>query len=107
MRPLQRVFHAIVCLTWTQYVDVAADRYEDFIDFENMQWYSIEKCISAAIISNLNRGGFSLSAAKEKRVQALALWVNDSLRIGRFKVEAEFDEKEFTTTRMNEMVDEA
>ena len=33
--------------------------------------------------------------------------MNDSLRIGRYKVEAEFDEKEFTTTRMNEMVDEA
>ena len=75
------------------------------MEFENMQWDSIEKWISAAIMSNLNRGGFSVSAAKEKRIQALALWVNDSLRIGRVKDEAEFYETDFTTTKMTEMVD--
>ena len=39
--PLQRVLHTIVSLTWTQCVAVTADGYEDFMDFENMQWGKI------------------------------------------------------------------
>ena len=39
-------------------------------------------------------------------IQALALWVNVSLRIRRVKFEAEFDETEFTTILMTNMVDE-
>ena len=50
-------------------------------------------------------GGLYVSAAKEKRIQALTLWLNDSLRIVRVKVEAEFDDTVFTTTNMTEMFD--
>ena len=39
-------------------------------------------------------------------IQALALWVNVSLRIRRVKFEAEFDETKFTTINMTKMVDE-
>ena len=63
--------------------------------------------ISAARKSNLNRGGFYVSSTHEKRVQDLALWVNDLLRIGRVKSEADFDDTEFTTIKMTEMADEA
>ena len=70
-----------------------------------MQWDSVEKWISAAIMSNLNIGGLSVSDAKEKRIQALTLWLNESLRIVRVKVEDYFDDTMFTTTKMNEMVD--
>ena len=103
---IQRFLHTIVGLTRTKFVAVAADKYEDFMDFENMQWGSIEKWISTSRKSNLNRWGFSVSAEKEKRIQALALWVNDSLRIGRLKVEADFYETEFITIKMTEMVNE-
>ena len=41
--PLHRVLHTIVGLTRTQCAAMAADGYEDFMDFENMQWDSIEK----------------------------------------------------------------
>ena len=47
------------------------------------------------------------AAAKEKRIQALALWVNDSLCILRVKVEADFDKNECTNTNITEKVDEA
>ena len=53
--PLQRVLHTIFSLTWTQCIAVDADGYEDFINFKNMQWDSIEKWTSAAIMSDLNR----------------------------------------------------
>ena len=46
--PLQIFLHIVVVLTHTQCVSVAADGYEDFMEFENMQWDSIEKWISAA-----------------------------------------------------------
>ena len=104
---LQRVLHIIVGLTRTKCVAVADYGYEDFMVFEDMQWDSTKKWISAARKSNLNRGGLSISSTKEKRIQALALWVNDSLRIGRVKNESEFDETEFTTIKMTEMVDKA
>ena len=71
-----------------------------------IQWDSIKKCISAARKSNLNRVGFYVSYTREKTVQDLALWVNDSLRIGRVKSEADFDETELTTIKMTEMDDE-
>ena len=41
----------------------------------------------------------SKSAAKEKRSQALTLWLNESLRIVRVKVEDDFDDTVFTTTK--------
>ena len=72
-----------------------------------MQWDSVEKWISAAIMSNLNIGGLYVSAAKEKRSQALTLWLNESLPIVRVKVEADFDNTMFTTTNMTEMVYES
>ena len=34
------------------------------MDFENMQWDSIEKWISAAIMSTINREDLSVSVAK-------------------------------------------
>ena len=70
--PLQIVFHTIVGLTRTQCAAVAADGYEDFMEFENMQWDSIEKLISTTREINLNRGVLYVSAAKEKRIHALA-----------------------------------
>ena len=84
---------------------MAANGHEYLMEFENMQWDSVEKWISAAIMSNLNIGGLSVSDAKEKRIQALTLWLNESLRIVRVKVEDDFDDTVFTTTKMNEMVD--
>ena len=86
---------------------MAADGYVDLMDFENMQWTSVEKWISAARRSTLTRGGFSVSAAREKRIQALVFWINDQLRTGRATVEADFDEAEFDAITMAEMVDEA
>ena len=74
--PLQRVLHTIVGLTRTQCVTAAADGYEDFTDFDNLQWDSIKKKTAARKI-NLNRGGFYVSAAKEKMIQALSFWVNN------------------------------
>ena len=59
--------------------------------------------ISAEIKSNLNRGGLSVSAAKEKRIQALAFWLNYAPCTGSVKVEADFDETEFTIIKMNEV----
>ena len=103
---LQRVRHKIVGLTRTQCAAVASYGYEDFIEFENMKWDSIEKRISVVIKININIGGFSVSDAKDIMIQALALWVNDSLRIGRLKVEADFYETEFITIKMTEMVNE-
>ena len=103
---LQRVLHKIVGLTRTQCAAVASYGYEDFIEFENMKWDSIEKRISVVIKININIGGFSVSDAKDIMIQALALWVNDSLRIGRLKVEADFYETEFITIKMNEMANE-
>ena len=38
--PLQRVLHTIVGLTCTQFVAMAADWYEDFLYFDNVQWDS-------------------------------------------------------------------
>ena len=105
--PIQRVLHATVGLNRTQCVAVAADGYEDFMEFQKMQWDRIEKWISAARKSNLNRGGLSVLSAKEKRIQDLALWVNYSLCIGRVKFESDFDQTEFTTIKMTEMVNEA
>ena len=69
--------------------------------------YHCEKYISFARNSNLNRGGFSISEAEEKTIQALELWVNYSLRIGMATVKFEFDETEYTTIKMTEMVDYA
>ena len=84
--PLQRFLNAIVGLTPKECVAVAADWYEYFMDFENIQWDNIENFISGVTKINLNIGGFSILSANEKRIQALALWVNDSLRIRRVKV---------------------
>ena len=70
------------------------------MDFENIQWDIIEKWISTARKCKLNIGGFSVSYAKENRIQALVFWVNDSLCIRRVKFEAEFDETDFTTINM-------
>ena len=106
LSPLRRVLHTIFGLTRTQCATVAADGYEDFTDFENMQWDSIEKWISAARNRKPNRGVLSLSAPKEKMIQALEFWVNDSLHIRRVKVESYFDETEFTTINMTEMANE-
>ena len=64
--PLQIVLDTIVDLNRTQCVSVAADGYEDFMKFENMQWDSIEKWILTAIQSNINRVGLSISSAKER-----------------------------------------
>ena len=64
MSPLQRFLHTIIGLNQTQCVAVSADRYEYFMEFENMQWDSIENFISTARKRNLNRGELSLSAAK-------------------------------------------
>ena len=86
---------------------MTSDGYEYFMDFENMQWESIEKWITTTRNINLNIGWLSLSATKEKRIQAVALWVNESLHIGRVKVESDFDDTEFTTIKMNEMVKDA
>ena len=55
---------------------MVADGYEDFMYFENMQWYSIEKWIYAAIKSNLHILVLSVSAAKDKTIQDLALRLN-------------------------------
>ena len=86
---------------------MAADGYEDFMDFGNMTWDSIEKWISAARNRNLNIKEFSLSAAKEKVIQALALWVNESLCIGRVNDKVEFDETDFTTINIPEIFEDA
>ena len=107
LSPLQRVLHRIVGLSQPACVAVAADGYETFMDFENMQWKDVEKWISNARKLNLNRGGFSISAAKEKRIQALTFWVNDLLRTGRATIEADIDETEFDVFKMNEMAEEA
>ena len=107
LSPIQRVLHTIVVLTRTQCVAVVSDGYKDFMDFENIQWDSIEKWISSAINSNLNKGEFILSHAKEKRIQALELWVNVSLHIRRVKFEADFDDTEFAIIEMNEMVNDS
>ena len=72
-----------------------------------MQQESIEKYISSAKNINFNRGGFSVSSAKDKSIQALSFELNDSLRIGRVKVEAGFEEAGVTTININEIVDEA
>ena len=77
------------------------------MDFENMQWDTIEKWIIASRKIKLHRGGFSVSAAKEKTIQALSFWVKNSLHIGRVKVKADFDDTEFATIKMTDMVDEA
>ena len=69
--PLQRVLHTIFGLTWAQCVAVAADGYEDFMDFENIQSGNIEKWISAAINININRVVYYISVTKEKRIQDL------------------------------------
>ena len=84
-----------------------SDIYENFMEFENMQWDSIKKWIPAARKSNLNGVGFSVSDAKEKRIQSLSLWVNKPLYIGRVKFEYDFDDTDFTTINMTEMVYEA
>ena len=107
LSPLQRLLHTNCGLTQAQYTAMAADGYVDLMDFENMQWTSVEKWISATRKSTLNRGGFSVSAAREKRIQALVFWINDQLRTGRATVEADFDEAEFNATTMADMVDEA
>ena len=65
------------------------------------------KCISALINNNVIRRGLYVSATRENSIKALAFWVIYSLRIGRVKLEADFDETEFTTIKMTEMVDEA
>ena len=70
--PLQRLLHTIVGLTRKKCASMEADGYEDFMEFENMQWDNIEKCIYNARNSDLNRGGFSVSAAEEKMIQSLA-----------------------------------
>mmetsp|Transcript_15996 Transcript_15996/g.23840 ORF Transcript_15996/g.23840 Transcript_15996/m.23840 type:complete len:787 (+) Transcript_15996:5053-7413(+) len=107
LSPLQRVLHTIVGLAQPACVAVAADGYEEFMDFENMQWKDVEKWISNARKLTLNRGGFSISSSKEKRIQALAFWVNDLLRTGRATVEADINEAEFDVITMNEMAEEA
>ena len=107
MIPLQRVLHTIVGITRTQYIDVAADVYEDFMEFENMQWDISKKWISAARNSNLNRRGFSVLSANKKSIQASSLWVNYSLHTRRVNVKSDFDETYFTTIKITEMVDEA
>ena len=81
--PLQRSLRTNTGPTRTQCAAVATDGYEYFMEFEIMQWYSIEKLIFTAKNSNLNRGGLSVSDAMYKGIQALAFWVNDSLRIVR------------------------
>ena len=43
LRPIQRFLHNIFGLTRTQCVAVTSDGYEYFMDFENIQWESIEK----------------------------------------------------------------
>ena len=70
------------------------------MEFENTQWDNIEKCISATIKRNLNRGGLSVSSTKKKSLQALDFRIADSLCIRRVKTEAGFYETEFTTTKM-------
>ena len=72
--------------------------------FENMQWDSIEKWISGKKRRNFKWVVFSISTANYKSIQDLALWVNESLYIRRLKVKAEFDDAEFITIKMNEMV---
>ena len=68
---------------------------------------NIEKWISSARKGNLIRGGFSVSTSKGKRIQDLLFWVNDSLCNGRVKLEAEFDETDFTTIKITVMDDDA
>ena len=85
---------------------MAADGYEDFIDFENIQWDRIGKLISAARNSNLNIRGFSVQDKKDKRIHKLSLWVNNSLRIRRVESKADFYETAFNTTKMTEIVND-
>ena len=59
------------------------------------------------VIKHTHRRGLSVSAAKNKRIQALAFWINELLHIRRLKFEDDFDETEFTIVKMNEIVDEA
>ena len=61
--------------------------------------------ISAAINTNLNRGGLSASIAKKNMIKVLEFWVNDSLYIGRVKFKADFDDTDFTIIKMTEMSD--
>ena len=75
--------------------------------FDHIQWDCIDKCISAAINSYLNRWLFSVSYAKYKRIQDQSFWVNDSLRTRRVKVEADFYETEFATIKITDVIDEA
>ena len=56
---------------------------------------------------NLNRGGLYVSATREKSIQTLLFWLNDSLRTVRVKVDADFDETELTTIKMTKTVNEA
>ena len=48
-----------------------ADGYEKLIYIENMQWDNVEKLISVAINSNLNRGELYVLDTKYKRIQEL------------------------------------
>ena len=80
--------------------------YEDFMGFENMQYYIIETWISSARKSNINREVLYVSAAKENRIQDLALLINDSLCIRRLKVRVGFDYTELTTINMTKMFNE-
>ena len=106
--PIQRVLNNVVGLTQPQCVAIEADGYQEFMDFENMNWINVEKWIYSARRANLNRGGFSISAAKEKRMQALAFWVNDLLRTGKAKVEADFEEADISAPgRISELAEEA
>ena len=75
--------------------------------FDSMLWESIEKWILAVRKSNIKRGGFSVLDAKEKRIQCLAFWINDTLRNWRVNFEAEIDDTNFTTIKITEIVDDA
>ena len=52
-------------------------------------------------------GGFSISTANYKSIEALALLVIYWLLIGRVNVKAAFDDTEFITINRNEMVYDA
>ena len=80
--------------------------YEDFMGFENMQYYIIETWISSARKSNINREVLYVSAAKENRIQDLAFLINDSLCIRRLKVRVGFDYTDLTTINMTKMFNE-
>ena len=60
---IHQVLHIIVGLTQPYCVAMAADVYEDFMDFDNfdnMQWDNIEKWIFTRRGKNINRGGLSV-----------------------------------------------